>query len=77
MNGSKLRKQVKELGLSIAELSRVSDVSTPTITKIFSNLPVRASNRMKVYNGFRRLKAELEGQLEPTNVTGGPKDSGT
>lgn len=55
MNGSDLRKWAESMGLTPAEVSRAAGISDETLRKVYRNIHVKPTTRVKIENAISRL----------------------
>lgn len=69
MSGRELKQIAESMRLPKAELARLAEVSEPTVTKVFEDLPVKATTRSKVVRALERFRAE-QGPTGSTEAAG-------
>lgn len=65
MSGRLLKDGLKDIGVTVSEFSRVSEISTTTLLKIFGDEYVRETTLNKAFCALKRLKAKADGLPQP------------
>lgn len=64
MQGDQLKAEICRLGMTTAEFSRLSDISTRTLSKIYKNQRVRVSTVNKAWRFLRAVEKRSQRELQ-------------